>query len=235
MSQMTTFKDVLWTVGRRLGFDPAGDAAWSTEKVFLTDMVNKAYRMAWEHWPWRQLMTITEETPTTHGSVTGAMYVVRENSTRTLDYVESVWSADPRATGNAVNVPYRQESDGLYFYSGHPSTVWVRFRDEAPEFTSTDWVTATAYVIGDLVYVSTTGQVYKCLEAHTSGALATDLAADKWVAVEVWKFLKQPVIEGVLAFRAADEKRAGTRRLMMAETVRDELEQELKIQRQLMK
>jgi len=41
------------------------------------------------------------------------------------------------------------------------------------------WLTATGYSVDDLVIESTL--VYKCLEAHTSGTFATDLAAGKWV------------------------------------------------------
>lgn len=42
-----------------------------------------------------------------------------------------------------------------------------------------DWVTSTAYVIGDLVAES--GSSYVCAIAHTSGVFATDLAAGDWI------------------------------------------------------
>jgi hypothetical protein len=44
-----------------------------------------------------------------------------------------------------------------------------------------EWVTATAYVMGDVV--SETAVPYLCMEAHTSGTFATDLAAGKWVSL----------------------------------------------------
>ena len=40
------------------------------------------------------------------------------------------------------------------------------------------WVTATDYVVNDIVYNS--GSSYICLEAHTSGTFVTDLSASKW-------------------------------------------------------
>lgn len=40
------------------------------------------------------------------------------------------------------------------------------------------WLTATAYVLGDLVYQ--TGSQYECITAHTSGTFATDLSGAKW-------------------------------------------------------
>lgn len=41
-----------------------------------------------------------------------------------------------------------------------------------------DWVTSTAYTVGQMRLVS--GVSYMCLSAHTSGTFATDLAAAKW-------------------------------------------------------
>jgi hypothetical protein len=40
------------------------------------------------------------------------------------------------------------------------------------------WITATAYVIDDAVYIN--GNSYICIVNHTSGVFATDLAAAKW-------------------------------------------------------
>lgn len=44
-----------------------------------------------------------------------------------------------------------------------------------------DWVTATAYAVGDVVGKS--GVAYICVTAHTSGTFSTDLAAAKWAAM----------------------------------------------------
>ena len=44
------------------------------------------------------------------------------------------------------------------------------------------WVTGTDYYIGDTVFANTSYTRYECLEAHTGGTFATDLAANKWVA-----------------------------------------------------
>lgn len=44
-----------------------------------------------------------------------------------------------------------------------------------------DWLTATAYVVGQTVYEN--NGVYRCLISHTSGVFSTDLAAGRWSAV----------------------------------------------------
>lgn len=57
-------------------------------------------------------------------------------------------------------------------------------RDEAVAIEATlpqwqgSWITATAYVFGDLVYEA--GSTYFCVVGHTSGTFSTDLAAMKW-------------------------------------------------------
>lgn len=54
------------------------------------------------------------------------------------------------------------------------------------------WVTATVYVVGDFVTQSSIN--YYCIVAHTSGVFATDLAALKWVAQDVYEFVS-PYVE----------------------------------------
>lgn len=47
------------------------------------------------------------------------------------------------------------------------------------------WLTATAYAVNDYVRDASSSNGYLCVEAHTSGTFATDLAAGKWVLVNV--------------------------------------------------
>ena len=46
-----------------------------------------------------------------------------------------------------------------------------------------DWVTKTAYVVGDVVDIPGEGLYYRCLIAHTSGTFKDDLTAVKWVLI----------------------------------------------------
>lgn len=70
-------------------------------------------------------------------------------------------------------------------YPWAPSPVMVPgYAQSGTSVTFTDdgaWVTATAYVVGDIVTQS--GKRYIAATAHTSGTFATDLAAAKWVQV----------------------------------------------------
>jgi len=66
---------------------------------------------------------------------------------------------------------------------------YLRFYKDGGQIVAPDapdaWVTATDYVDGDFVEESST--TYRCVEAHTSGTFATDLAAGKWVASEIYE------------------------------------------------
>jgi hypothetical protein len=47
--------------------------------------------------------------------------------------------------------------------------------------TPDDWATATDYIVANTVWFD--NNIYRCIEAHTSGVFATDLAAGKWELV----------------------------------------------------
>lgn len=49
-----------------------------------------------------------------------------------------------------------------------PVQPWIRFRPVCPELSLTEWSASTAYSIGDLCYLASTGQSYKALQASTN-------------------------------------------------------------------
>lgn len=76
---------------------------------------------------------------------------------------------------------------------------YIRFyKDRAQILKSSPaaWLTLTDYEIGD--FVTESGTSYYCIEAHTSGTFSTDLAADKWVAQEIYE-IPSPYLETDLA------------------------------------
>ena len=80
------------------------------------------------------------------------------------------------------------------FLAGHVGSYWQLAHLREASFVELEivvpttwaltaaWVTLTAYEVDD--YVLESGTKYKCLEAHTSGTFATDLAALKWEETE---------------------------------------------------
>lgn len=80
-------------------------------------------------------------------------------------------------------------ADFNVFEAGHVGSYWQMAHLREAFFITTDitvpadWVTATAYVVGDIRRES--GTNYRCLEDHTSDVLfADDLAAGKWTVSE---------------------------------------------------
>ena len=192
------FKDVLVSIARRCSQYNAGSID-ATVSAGLVDLFNSAMKYAWEFYLWPDALALTQETIIAHPDASTARYVPRSSATRTLATVQEIWSSDPRVmTTAASRVSHLKEADGLYFADANLSTVWVRYRPAPPRYTDTLWLTATAYVAGDLV-LFTDGHVYKCLTAHTSGTFATDLAATKWLLVPVLACVAEPVKQGVIS------------------------------------
>lgn len=54
----------------------------------------------------------------------------------------------------------------------------IGFHLQGEAVSASAWLTATSYSVNDVV--SESSRTYYCLEAHTSGTFATDLAAGKW-------------------------------------------------------
>lgn len=112
----------------------------------------------------------------------------------------NVFTEDPRVdTSQARRVAFTENSAGILITESDLSTVWVSWLPETLEFTTTAWVTATSYAVGDRRLVTASGHCYRCLVAHTSGTFADDLAASKWVLMPVLSMLKEFIISHVQA------------------------------------
>jgi hypothetical protein len=103
-----------------------------------------------------------------------------------------VYTLDPRETRLAASVQFYTDKTGIAV-STDLVTIWVSWTPRIYKFNTTAWLTATAYVVGDVRTVSSL-ECYRCIVAHTSGTFATDLAASKWVLMPVLEVLHEFVI-----------------------------------------
>ena len=103
-----------------------------------------------------------------------------------------VYTLDPRETRLAASVQFYTDKTGI-LVSEDLETVWVSWTPRIYKFNTTAWLTATAYVVGDVRTVSSL-ECYRCIVSHTSGTFATDLAASKWVLLPVLEVLHEFVI-----------------------------------------
>lgn len=183
---MKSFRDLLHSIARRTGHftDNTVDANVSAD---LTDLINSAYRAAWNFHPWPDAMEIREEPVIAHPTVSGAVYVPRVTDGRELSTVFTVWGDDPRkkdTKAGRINVTKR--NDGLYFHQSI-TPVWVDYRPVAPQFTDTPWSSGTTYAKNDLA-LATNGHVYQSLQG-------TNLNQDPLTETTWWRQL--PVLESL--------------------------------------
>lgn len=86
-----------------------------------------------------------------------------------IDCNTGVFDKDPRIYSDAGRMQdVRLLDDRIVVEDAlAPVQPWIRFQTVPPEFSWTDWAAGTAYAIGDLVYVSSTGNTYKALLTST--------------------------------------------------------------------
>ena len=78
---------------------------------------------------------------------------------------------------------YETDSSNSKYWKVHrnaPFSNQVLYYTCIKDYKPTAWTTATSYALDDVVTESSVA--YYCVEAHTSGTFATDLADGKWVA-----------------------------------------------------
>lgn len=117
------------------------------------------------------------------------MFTEPENNAKTSE--EGVEFQTRQITANFISTAFEATAD-----DGQPFNYLMATCDETDDDYTNEgdtwfdsmiapiaaWVTATAYVVGDLVLSD--GNVYKCISAHTAAAtFAADLTALKWVLV----------------------------------------------------
>jgi len=111
-------------------------------------------------------------------TVGGSFYVSPEQ----YSVYESDFSAAGAAYGalrgtETINQTVGGVSEATRFYANTDALTHA-LTAEILNDTSAAWATSTGYVVGDMVEEA--GTNYTCIEAHTSGTFATDLAAGKW-------------------------------------------------------
>jgi len=77
--------------------------------------------------------------------------------------------------GLAKTLPSKDPISGLVFFNDNIPATW-----STNSTGDCNWITATAYLIGDIVYESTTELFYVALTNHTSATFATDLTNGEW-------------------------------------------------------
>jgi len=177
----TAFEDAVRPTGHLAAMNAIADL-----KAQFLAQFNRSYKIGYElpfasNVFWEDARTWAEITPSS-GLISWDVL----GDARNLE----IYTLDPRETRMAKSVTFFTDKTGILVNDELP-TVWVSWTPRIYKFSTTAWVTATAYVVGDVRMVSSTGECYRCIVAHTSGTFATDLAAAKWVLMPVLEVLHE--------------------------------------------
>lgn len=157
----------------------------ATLKAQLLAQFNRTYKIGYElpfqsNVFWEDALTWAQITPSS-GLISWDVL----GDARNLE----IYTADPRETRLATSVQFFTDKTGIRVSEDLP-TVWVSWTPRVYPFSTTAWVTATTYAVGDVRTVSSL-ECYRCISAHTSGTFATDLAAGRWVLLPVLEVLHE--------------------------------------------
>jgi hypothetical protein len=176
----TAFEDAVRSTGflTEIGSD-------ATLKANYLALFNRSYKIGYElpfqaNVFWEDARTWAEITPSS-GLISWDVL----GDARNIE----IYTLDPRETRLAASVQFFTDKTGIRV-SEDLETVWVSWTPRIYKFNTTAWLTATAYVVGDVRTVSSL-ECYRCIVAHTSGTFATDLAASKWVLMPVLEVLHE--------------------------------------------
>jgi len=177
----TAFEDAVRPTGNLTAM-----ASNATLKATMLAQFNRTYKIGYElpfqsNVFWEDARTWAQITPSS-GLISWDVL----GDARNLE----IYTLDPRETRMAASVQFFTSKTGIAV-SEYLPTFWVTWTPRVYPFSTTAWVTAAAYVVGDVRLLSTTGECYRCIVAHTSGTFATDLAASKWVLMPVLEVLNE--------------------------------------------
>lgn len=110
--------------------------------------------------------------------------------------VKDVWPDNPYNIQVQEHIMFDLTDLGVIVWGDEP-LVWVQFRPPATDFVFKEiWVSGNAYSIGDIVYYSTDGHIYTCLQATDSIAPGN---ASYWTQKPFPRELKRPVAHAAYA------------------------------------
>ena len=113
----------------------------------------------------------------------------------------AAWDRDPESDRCARRVDFTLRADGIYFAPDAPPTVWLDYREPAPDFHARVYDAAKAYAAGESIYwvpATGLGEVYDVLALTTAGQTPATNPA-KFEKVDFPRFLSRAVQAGAYA------------------------------------
>lgn len=154
--QVANFRDdVVYPIADKMGLDPMIDLQ-SDEATAYVSYINAWVRRLYPNFDWPEWTLIEQRTPSASHYVDFA-----QANQKVIGRVLKVYLADPSGSLGAYDVPFRLNANGIHVGFEHGPTVWIKYIEAAPQFTSTVWLTGSTYNKGQLVYSPISGQCYR--------------------------------------------------------------------------
>lgn len=189
-----TYSDLLGRVKRKDALLRPGQFSDDDELV-VRDGLAEALEIAWEHYPWPEVVRIDE--------LTVAADLL--NATPWYSAVMGIWKADPEVYPNAPKINYALTHTGILLEPEAAVPVYVQYKALVPKLEGDDLVEGTGYAVGDRVYDDTTGDFYLVIQATTGVEEVTD--TDYFERVEIPRFFALFMVEFAYAFWLRSKQR----------------------------
>jgi len=145
------------------------DSMTATQTAAAAQFFAKAMRAGWEAYPWPWSTTVEERTLDVSDRID-----YDQTGEERIAEVFAVYSDDPQSSTGFYNLSYTLDGDGILFGGANiPATAWVYYRKDCPDYRGDAYNAGTAYVAGDQVYYSTTGDFYVNILGSTGVAPTT--------------------------------------------------------------
>jgi hypothetical protein len=179
--------DLLWSVSYLLGIDPKKNLD-DDYAASLNSFINAFVRRTFDVQDWPEWCYTGQFQP---NLAAGAEHIVSWNASPSdfvpppvmgqnepapgpelprLGRVFKVYLVNPMNTPfKTLDTPFTLRPEGVHCGFEHGPSVWIKFIDKAPQFTSVPWRSDRMFNLNELTYSPITGQCYKSLANGNQG------------------------------------------------------------------
>jgi hypothetical protein len=166
----TKFRDVLWQTARKMGLEP-NENFMVTEAIALGQYLNQWVDRTFPSRDLPEWTTIHQFAPDTNHIVPWDAFAVdlAGGTMVKLGTVFEVYLIDPSTTYAPTATDYTEQPEGIHVGFEHGTYVWIKYQEPPPRFTAESWLADQNYVLDDVAYSYTTGEVYRSKATGNQG------------------------------------------------------------------
>lgn len=208
MAKIRTISSLINDIYRAGGIEPSVLTLTPSQLSRALVMVNVEIPNIWESEWWPDIMLVEKRTVATGPLID--FCTSGQTEIGGIDSENGISIENPLYNPAAQRIKCNVQAGVIYFGDGMTvagDEVWLKFRPPAPEYSLTAWSNATAYSVGDLVWLSSTGHTYRCIQGGTNKAPATETTY--WVVVGVPQAFYNYLVLRVSAYRMREEDGQG--------------------------